>query len=114
MFNRQRWTRYLWVLGLVVLAAVAGVFRLHAERERQAGPPPKGTFGKDAKTTAARPPRPLGKDLMVDKNGTIWRGEEPVGVWGVDGGEPAVVRRALEARPSNQVGPEPRSGLGKW
>lgn len=31
--------------------------------------------------------RPLGSDgLMVDENGIIWRGEQPVGVWGVKGG----------------------------
>ena len=33
------------------------------------------------------PLRPLGKTLMVDKNGIIWNGGHPVGIWGVNGGE---------------------------
>jgi len=34
--------------------------------------------------------RPLGSDgLMVEQNGTIWRGKLPVGVWGVNGSEAA-------------------------
>ena len=24
---------------------------------------------------------------MVDKNGIIWNGDQPVGIWGVNGGE---------------------------
>lgn len=31
------------------------------------------------------PLRPLGNKLMVDKNGVIWDGNHPVGIWGVDG-----------------------------
>ena len=34
--------------------------------------------------------RPLGSRLEVDGNGTIYRGEHPVGVWGVNGDTPAM------------------------
>jgi hypothetical protein len=40
--------------------------------------------------TKANTVRPLGSDgLMVDENSMIWRGEQPVGVWDVNGGEAA-------------------------
>lgn len=36
--------------------------------------------------------RPLGSYLKVDKNGVIWDGGRPVGIWGVNGGLVAIRR----------------------
>jgi hypothetical protein len=33
---------------------------------------------------------------MVDQNGTIWRGDHPVGYWGVNGGENPKVNRGTQ------------------
>lgn len=90
-FNRQRWSWYLVALGLGggVLATLAGVACIRADRDR-CSRPPLDSANRTVETTAAGMMRPLGRgDLMVDENGTIWRGQQPVGVWGVNGGEPA-------------------------
>ena len=91
-FNRQRLSRYLVVsgLGCAALTALAGVACIRTDRDCSSPPPSESAIETDVKTTAARTMRPLGSgDLMVDKHGTIWRGEQPMGVWGVNGGEPA-------------------------
>jgi hypothetical protein len=43
----------------------------------------KEQTGKPA--TPTPPLRPLGNNLMVDKNNIIWDGDHPVGIWGIDG-----------------------------
>ena len=90
-FNRQRWSWSFVVsgLGVIVFAAVAGLVCLRSDRERWSRPSPDAAIRTDVET-ATQTMRPLGSsDLMVDKNGTIWRGQHPVGVWGVNGGEAA-------------------------
>ena len=90
-FNRQRWSWSFVVsgLGVIVFAAVAGLVCLRSDRERWSRPSPDAAIGTDVEM-ATPTMRPLGSsDLMVDKNGTIWRGQQPVGVWGVNGGEAA-------------------------
>lgn len=90
-FNRQRCSWYLVALGLGsgVLATLAGVACIRTDRDR-CSRPPLDLANRTVETTAAGTMRPLGSgDLMVDKNGTIWRAQQAVGVWGVDGGEPA-------------------------
>lgn len=89
--RRQRWSWYLVVSWLgAVLAVPAGVACIRTDRGCFSRPPSGSAIGTDVEKTAAGTMRPLGSgDLMVDKNGTIWRGEQHVGVWGVNGGEPA-------------------------
>jgi len=89
--DRQCWSWYFVVsgLGVIAFAVVAGVVGLRTAPERWSRPSPGAAIGTDVET-ATQTMRPLGSaDLMVDKNGTIWRGQQPVGVWGVNGGEPA-------------------------
>ncbi len=89
------WRRRCWYLvasglGGVVLAVWAGVTCIRVDRDRCSRPPLDSTIRTDVETTAPGTMRPLGSDgLMVDKNGTIWRGRQPLGVWGVNGGEAA-------------------------
>lgn len=59
--------------------------------------------------------RPLGRgDLMVDKNGTIWRAHQPVGVWGVNGGEPANAAKLRQRIPVRSCARTPSRGQRCW
>lgn len=46
--------------------------------------------------------RPVGSRLMVDENGILWDHGRPVGIWGINGGEPAM--RRYPANPRVQDG----------
>ena len=89
--NWRRWSCCLLVsgLGVVLLAALARVVCIRTDGDRLPQSSPGAATGVDVETTAARTTRPLGSDLMVDEKGTIWREQQPVGIWGVNGGEPA-------------------------
>lgn len=90
--DRERWSWYLVALGLwgVVVAAWPGIACIRSDCDRSSRPPLDSAMPTDVESTTARTIRPLGSDgLMVDKNGIIWRGEQPVGIWGVNGGEAA-------------------------
>ena len=88
--HRCSW--YLVASGLwgLVAAASAGVACIRSDCDRSSRPPLDSSIQTDVESTKARTMRPLGSDgLMVDENGIIWRGDQPVGVWGVNGGEVA-------------------------
>lgn len=91
-FNRHRWCWCLVASGLwgAVLASFAGFACIRSDRDHCSPPPLHSAIRTDVETMAAGPMRPLGSDgLMVEQNGTIWRGKLPVGVWGVNGSEAA-------------------------
>ena len=91
-FNRHRWCWCLVASGLwgAVLASWADVACIRSDRDYCSPPPLDSAIRTDVETTAAGTMRPLASDgLSVDKNGTIWRGKLPVGVWGVNGSEAA-------------------------
>jgi hypothetical protein len=82
-------------MGVVFLAALARVVCIRTDGDHWPEPSPGAATGTDVERSAAVTMRPLGSDMKVDKNGTIWRGQQPVGVWGVNGGEPGNAAKLL-------------------
>lgn len=83
--------------GVVLVVALARFVCIRSDGDHGLEASPGSAIETDVQTTATRTLRPLGSDLlrplgsdlMVDKNGTIWREQQPIGLWGVNGGEPA-------------------------